>query len=213
VGADTHRIAETGEADEVPKTITPWTKAITVVLILLQVTVTYGLGYVAYFLLQASGLGVSLNLPSAARLLGLGLIAIGALTGLATLRYRHPRDMLASTSVTLFKLVRRERSVAGRTEPFIPAGPYRYVRNPLYFGVVAFAFGFGAALSSVTLLLWGAVLVAWFWLFLIRFEERELADLFGEHYLEYKRQVPMLFPYGRKYNVTTQQPAHQGKRD
>jgi len=87
----------------------------------------------------------------------------------------------------------------GRTEPFIPRGPYAYVRSPMYFGVVAIAFGYGFAIASVPVLLWGVILACWYWFFLIPFEEKELKALFGASYEDYRRQVPKLFPYGRRY--------------
>jgi protein-S-isoprenylcysteine O-methyltransferase Ste14 len=195
---DTHGLrAASGEGSALFRT-----QAAAILLIILQLSATLGVGYAISLLLAfVFGFQPSVALPVLARLLGLALIAFGTAIGLYTLRYRRPRDMLASTSVTLLKFVQRKPTgdAAGRTEPFIPAGPYQFVRNPLYFGVIVLALGFAIALSSFTLILWDAVLVFWFWTFLIPFEERELAALFGKHYEQYRRQVPKLFPTGKKY--------------
>jgi protein-S-isoprenylcysteine O-methyltransferase Ste14 len=43
------------------------------------------------------------------------------------------------------------------------------------------------------------VLTCWFWFSQIPFELKELEALFGESYAEYRRQVPKLFPYGKKH--------------
>ena len=117
------------------------------------------------------------------------------------MRYRRPLDVLVSTADTFTKLIKRKplAEKTMRTEPFVPKGPYAWVRNPMYFGVVMLSFGIGVSLSSTPLLLWGLVVTCWFWLFQIPVEERELQALFGETYSEYRRQVPKLFPYGKRY--------------
>ncbi len=187
--------------------ITPIDKAATVGMILLMVLSTLGLGFLISVLLAYTiGVPQSLGLSSSGQILGGVVFLAGVAVIFDTLRYRHPGDMLASTSVTLRKLVRRTPigDVAGRKEQFVAIGPHIFVRNPLYFGVVLLAFGLGIAFASTPLLLWGAVLVCWFWFFLIPFEERELEALFGESYSRYKRQVPKLFPYGRKYHSESQ---------
>jgi protein-S-isoprenylcysteine O-methyltransferase Ste14 len=69
----------------------------------------------------------------------------------------------------------------------------------MYFSLVMLVFGSGFAYSSVPLLLWGLVVTMWFSFFQIPFEEKELTALFGESYVDCRRQVPMLFPYGKRY--------------
>jgi len=141
-------------------------------------------------------------LPLALRLGGLGLIALGSGVGALTFRLRPPREMLISTSFTLEKLFFRRplEAAAGRQEPFVAAGPYRYVRNPLYLGVLAVVLGLGIALSSILLLLWTAVLLGWYWFVLIPFEEKELGALFGESYETYLEHVPRILPYKPGYD-------------
>ncbi len=183
----------------------------TIALIILQISITFAFGYAIYLLLQIFlGLQLSIGLTLSLRLVGLIPDAAGVTFGFYTLRYRRPKEMLASTSITLMKLFRRKpiRSPSGRTEPFKPAGPYRYVRNPLYFSVVVIILGFGIMLSSVILLLWDVALVSWFWFFLIPFEEKELGALFGGAYAEYRRQVPKLFPYRKGYRAPAPEKAN-----
>lgn len=179
----------------------PSVLAFTVFMILLIFAATYACGYAIYQLISLAGLQISINLPVAGRLAGLFIIAVGLVVGLDVMRYRHPLDVLTSTSDTFMKLLRRKPidKVSSRTEPFIPKGPYRYVRNPMYFTVLAFLFGLGLFDSSTITLLWGLVQTCWFGLIEIPFEEKELRALFGESYANYKRQVPMLLPYGKKY--------------
>jgi protein-S-isoprenylcysteine O-methyltransferase Ste14 len=88
----------------------------------------------------------------------------------------------------------------GRAEPFVAEGPYRFTRNPMYFGVSAVLLGAGALLESSTLVVWGALMAAFFWWYLIPFEERELSALFGEGYRLYAARVPKMLPYRKGYD-------------
>ncbi len=75
----------------------------------------------------------------------------------------------------------------------VAAGPYRYVRNPLYLGtwfmIAAISFAMPASGAAVTL-----VLISAFLLRLILGEEAFLAGQLGESYRLYLRAVPRLFP-------------------
>jgi protein-S-isoprenylcysteine O-methyltransferase Ste14 len=176
-------------------------QAMTVMLILGLVFILLLVGTLITTVLNVVlGRPVLIDLPLAVRAAGVLLVLVGAGAAGWTLRLRKPRDMLRSTSVTFVKLLRREPlgEMGARKEPFLPTGPYRWVRNPLYFGACLFPLGLGVALSYVPFLFWGAAAVCWF-LFYIPKEERELEALFGESYLSYKRQVPMLFPTGRRF--------------
>ena len=85
-----------------------------------------------------------------------------------------------------------------RTEPLVVAGPQRYTRNPLYFGVVLLVFGWGLYSASAYVLVAALLLVLWFRFVLIPFEERELLALFGEQYARYSEEVPMLIPFTKR---------------
>ena len=78
----------------------------------------------------------------------------------------------------------------------ITAGPYSLCRNPLYFfstlgfagiGFASETISLGLALLALALLVYPAV---------IRREERELEQRFGERYREYRRATPRLLPRG-----------------
>jgi protein-S-isoprenylcysteine O-methyltransferase Ste14 len=80
---------------------------------------------------------------------------------------------------------------AGFAPPqLVIAGPYQYSRNPMYvsalFAWLGWAVFFGSPAVFIALvLLWSA-----FALRVIPLEERQLEQLFGEDYREYKRSVP-----------------------
>ena len=180
------------------KRVSTGVEVATILLILSMIVMTFAVGYVLRLLLTAAtGYSLDFGLPVVVRAIGGVLLLLGIVVAMSTTRYRKPREILDSTGVTLLKLFRREPlgDRGARTEPFLPVGPYRWVRNPMYLGV----FGLGVLFPSATTLLWGVVVTLWFAAVLIPFEERELDAIFGESYWAYKRQVPMLFPTGRRY--------------
>jgi protein-S-isoprenylcysteine O-methyltransferase Ste14 len=171
-------------------------------LILLTLAVTYGIGYAICALLGLlAGHQIVFGPPIEVRLLGAVLVVAGTAVAADVFRFRPFWDVWVSTSVTYMKLIGRLpiSEKTARTEPFVPRGPYVYVRSPMYFGIVALTLGFGLAVQSPATILWGLVLACYYWFFLIPFEEKELEALFGASYEDYRRQVPKLFPYGKRY--------------
>lgn len=83
------------------------------------------------------------------------------------------------------------RNSQTRQYPFVVRGPYRWVRHPLYF----FALVLFWSCPAITLdrLLFN---VLWtIWVVLATFlEERDLVSQFGDSYVQYQREVPMIFP-------------------
>jgi protein-S-isoprenylcysteine O-methyltransferase Ste14 len=79
------------------------------------------------------------------------------------------------------------------TERLVADGPFRHVRNPLYFGNILLGFGMGMAMSRPGFF----VLVIGMFIFnyrLILREESELSESQGENYREYCAAVPRLLP-------------------
>lgn len=72
-------------------------------------------------------------------------------------------------------------------------GPYRYVRNPLYLGIIGLSIGmsFLASRLGAIVLIGGNIL---FYLRLILREESELTGQSRASYLRFKQAVPRLFP-------------------
>jgi protein-S-isoprenylcysteine O-methyltransferase Ste14 len=85
------------------------------------------------------------------------------------------------------------RGAVMQGEAFIAAGPYRYVRNPLYLGSWLLALGVSVLMppSGAAFFL---VAFSVFVLLLIRAEERFLSAKQGDVYQQYRRNVPRLWP-------------------
>ncbi|MHA2365335.1 MAG: methyltransferase family protein [Candidatus Hodarchaeales archaeon] len=79
-------------------------------------------------------------------------------------------------------------------EPFhIPSslaltGPYKFSRNPIYFGVIVSVFGGFILIRSFTILIVDVLLYFLFRWF-IKWEEKSLEKAFGQDYLEFKQRV------------------------
>jgi len=144
-----------------------------------------------YVLLPAVLLVILTCRPTAASLaLGLGVAVLGETLRIWGVGY---------TGVT----TRHSQVVAPR---LITAGPYAYVRNPLYLGNVITALGFlvvavggigwglRLALFAVMLLFYGFV-----YGIIIPLEEEFLETQFGDEYAAYKSEVPRVLPRSVPY--------------
>ena len=80
-----------------------------------------------------------------------------------------------------------------KTASLIADGPYRHVRNPLYFANVLLAIGMGAMMSRAGFFA-GIIAMLVFCYRLILREESELQSSQGEHYNSYLNAVPRLWP-------------------
>lgn len=111
---------------------------------------------------------------------GLGALLVGAAALLRTWGTAYLRkEVVHSTQVHADRLV--------------ADGPYRYLRNPLYFGTVLMAAGIGLMAGPIGFL----VLVAGMTFFTLRLIGREEAFLLekqGDDYRAFQRRVPRLCP-------------------
>ncbi len=94
-----------------------------------------------------------------------------------------------------------------KTGTLTAAGPYRYVRNPLYLGNLLQGIGI-AVLGPLPATI---IIVTLLWLFLYRLialEERYLSAAQGDAYAQYRAVVPRLFPHlaGSTFPSSEQRP-------
>lgn len=93
-------------------------------------------------------------------------------------------------------------AVTGRGTPapidapkkLVAQGLYRYVRNPMYVGVLLVIAGWAILFQSWGVLVYGAVVALLFHLFIVVVEEPILERKFGEPYERYRKEVGRWLP-------------------
>ena len=73
-------------------------------------------------------------------------------------------------------------------------GLYRYMRNPMYVGVLSILVGEALFFESRTLFEYAAIVFIFFYLFVVLYEEPVLKQKFGEPYQRYRQTVPRWLP-------------------
>jgi protein-S-isoprenylcysteine O-methyltransferase Ste14 len=73
----------------------------------------------------------------------------------------------------------------------VTTGPYRYSRNPQYLGIVLIAAGWVVGWPSVLTLLMFPILVYAYYR-LSRTEHRDMVETYGDEYVSYAEQIPLL---------------------
>lgn len=76
----------------------------------------------------------------------------------------------------------------------VATGFYRYVRNPMYVGVLALIFGHFLWFGYWNLLIYASVVFVAFHTFVTLYEEPTLKRKFGASYEEYLKRVPRWIP-------------------
>ena len=80
------------------------------------------------------------------------------------------------------------------TRQLIVTGFYRFVRNPMYVGVVSLVLGQSLFFGNWILLAYTAVVWLGFHVFVTAYEEPTLSRQFGASYDEFRRHVPRWLP-------------------
>jgi protein-S-isoprenylcysteine O-methyltransferase Ste14 len=96
----------------------------------------------------------------------------------------------------------------GTPVPFSPpprlvtGGPYRCVRNPMLTGIFIQLFGLGIICNSAALIfIFTPLFILINYWELKRVEEPELEKRLGQEYVDYKKRVPMFFPWRKNIGV------------
>ena len=125
---------------------------------------------------------IPLVIPTVVRLAGWPIAVVGG--------------VLASWCIGLFILEGR-----GTPAPFDPPtdfvnqGPYRFSRNPMYFGALSVILGCGMIVGSPSIILLSVAFGLLAHLFVLLYEEPALEKQFGESYRQYKAAVSRWLPW------------------
>lgn len=106
-----------------------------------------------------------------------------------------PGAALAISCIATF--VTRGRGTPALFDPprrFVAAGPYRYVRNPMYLGGFALLIGLAFSLRSIAILLMTLLLMPLCHLLVVLHEEPSLKRKFGGFYENYLATVSRWLP-------------------
>jgi protein-S-isoprenylcysteine O-methyltransferase Ste14 len=77
-------------------------------------------------------------------------------------------------------------------------GLYRYIRNPMYVGVLLVILGWAVLFRARALVLYALLVGTCFHLFIVLYEERHLQKEFGAEYAAYRRRVGRWLPRFRR---------------
>lgn len=135
---------------------------------------------VPYWLLRSDVLTISLPL-GAFRWFGL----LPAITGLTILLW------------SFWAFAFYGRGTPSPSDPpkvFVAEGLYRFVRNPMYVGVLLILIGEVFLFQSPLLIFFSIAVFLAFHLFVVFYEEPRLHDQFGDSYARYLREVPRWIP-------------------
>lgn len=131
--------------------------------------------------LQVRPVGQEWLLPEVAGVVGLILMVLGG--------------TLVVTCAAWFVLVGRGTPAPfDAPRSFVPQGPYRWVRNPMYLGAFVLLAGFGLWHRSLTMALLALPAFALAHLFVVLYEEPTLRHRFGQQYGAYLARVNRWIP-------------------
>ena len=106
--------------------------------------------------------------------------SIGILLGIYAIYSMHLHNLKISPEVR-------------KDAEFINHGPYRYIRHPMYTAILATFIPLIISYPNLIRIVTGSILLIDL-LFKLHFEERLLAEHFGE-YTEYRKKTQKLFPF------------------
>jgi protein-S-isoprenylcysteine O-methyltransferase Ste14 len=116
--------------------------------------------------------------------------------------FRHLGWIPIAMGAALYVRCAWDFAVTGRGTPapidppkeLIARGPYRWVRNPMYLGVLSVVLGEALFFGAPVFVGLAAAGFTFFHLFVVLYEEPTLEASFGEAYARYRRTVPRWLP-------------------
>lgn len=92
-------------------------------------------------------------------------------------------------AIGLFKKKETPRNPAKTPKALVTNGPFNYTRNPMYFGLTLILLGISILITSAIVFLAPITFFITINLIYIPKEEKMLKNIFGQEYLDYKKNV------------------------
>ncbi len=125
-------------------------------------------------------------------------VPAGTLLGVIFLLVMHPsvRSLWIGGVVTFIGALLRIWAAGhiDKGKTLTQGGPYAFTRNPLYLGSFFMAVGILAAGQGYWLLMFFAAFFLGFYYPVMKAEEQELVQGYGEAFIKYAQRVPFFFP-------------------
>ena len=149
-----------------------------------------------FFLLYGSlsvGLTVVFSLSWLAPLPVIPVLAVGVLL----IAFGCGMYIWSFRSLSMRRAFGKELFKTAAESALVTTGAYAHSRNPIYFSITLLLAGW-FCVSRLTPLGLLAVLAFVHFMFVARWEEKELTERFGKTYLDYKTRVPFFIPSLRR---------------
>ncbi len=121
----------------------------------------------------------------------------GLLIGLVLLGFGFFILISALKALTIRRAFGKEIYKTKAESGLITTRIYAHTRNPLYLGVIILLFGWAFVFLFTFLFIMTGLFILLF-VFVAKWEEKELYERFGEEYQKYKNQVPFFIPSIKK---------------
>ena len=145
-----------------------------------------------FFLLYGSlsvGLTIAFGLPWLAPLPVIPALAVGVLL----LAFGFGMYVWSLRSLSVRRAFGKELFKTAAESTLVTTGAYAHSRNPLYFSIMLLLAGWFCVSRFTPLGILTALAFVHF-IFVAKWEEKELTERFGKTYLDYKTRVPFLIP-------------------
>ena len=119
--------------------------------------------------------------------------------------FRYVGLVFVAAGALIYLLCAWDFAFAGKGTPapidppkeLVIRGLYKYVRNPMYVGVLSLVLGQALIFEALALFVYAGLLFLAFNLFVLFYEEPALTRKFGEAYRKYREAVPRWIPRSR----------------
>jgi protein-S-isoprenylcysteine O-methyltransferase Ste14 len=142
--------------------------------------------FLVNYLALAGSCGYGFNSLRLEVFLRIGIAVFGALLALVCI----------SLGIAVHRSLPKKHEQASDFPELLTNGPYGYVRHPFYSVLIALNYAISMVFVSIYGIIASTLLISLWW-YLAKTEEVDLVRVWGQRYIEYRREVPMFFPTRR----------------